>query len=283
MLDRQYRLGNKQVPVYVNDTFPSYPLYEIPNPSQHAAKILKRNNFTWTVENIKEAAECFRIPTGTKFLLFMPEIFFLDELLEHDIFRVKRNSPILGEQVVTGVKPCCPWCKTTVVWSSNVGSAKIRMMLHGRVCTLMLSSLLFVDAHTGDTAKTSTDGHPKKNKTGIQEIWCRATELASDHSFVIWNKECFLQFPANIRAKFSRHAYGLAEDDKPRTLPSPQVALEVLNVKNTFRGMQDWFRQAFELREEHAVADHQDFVERIAKVTQPTSLLSVAPTVTTDD
>jgi hypothetical protein len=32
-----------------------------------------------------------------------------------------------------------------------------------------------VDAHTSDIAKTGVDGHPKKNKTGIQEIWCRAT------------------------------------------------------------------------------------------------------------
>jgi hypothetical protein len=111
VLDKQYRLSKKQVPVYVNDTFPSYPLYEIPNPSQRAAKILKRDNFTWTVENIKEAAECFRIPTGTKVLLFMPKIFFCNELLKHDNFRVKRKSPISGEQVVTGVKPCCPWCK----------------------------------------------------------------------------------------------------------------------------------------------------------------------------
>jgi hypothetical protein len=54
--------------------FPSYPLYEIPNPSERATTIWKRDIFFLTAQNIKEAAECFRIPAGTKVLLFMPEL-----------------------------------------------------------------------------------------------------------------------------------------------------------------------------------------------------------------
>jgi hypothetical protein len=96
----------------------------------------------------------------------------------------------------------------------------------------------------------------------------------------VWKKQCFLQFPATIRAKFSRHAYGLADDDEPHTLPSLQVALEVLDFKKTFRGMRDSLCQAFDLRKEHAVADHLDFVERIVKAkVLPTSSFQLVPDI----
>jgi hypothetical protein len=125
------------------------------------------------------------------------------------------------------------------------------------------------------------DGHPKKNnKTGTQEVWSRHAELASNHSFVVWNKQFVLHFPVTIRAKFSHHAYGLAADVEPRTLPSPQVALEVLDFKKTFRAMRDSLCQALDLRKEHAVADYLDFVGRIAKAkVLPVSSFQLAPDI----
>jgi hypothetical protein len=92
--------------------FPSYPLYKILSPSEHATTIWKCDNFLWTAQNIKEAAECFCIPAGTNILLFMPELSYHDKLIEMDVFQVRSpKSPIMGEQAVTGVKPCCPWCR----------------------------------------------------------------------------------------------------------------------------------------------------------------------------
>jgi hypothetical protein len=121
----------------------------------------------------------------------------------------------------------------------------------------------------------------KRKKVGVQEIWHHPAELASDHSFLIWNKQCFLQFPAKIRATFLRHAYGLADDDEPHTLPSPQFAQEVLDTKTKFWGMQDLLHQAFELRKEHAIADYLDFVKWITKVSPAIRLTSfqLAPNI----
>jgi hypothetical protein len=93
------------------------------------------------------------------------------------------------------------------------------------------------------------------------KIWKKEINLIKPHSFCIWNKDCFSQFPPHVRKKFSRHVFGLAHDDEPMNLPSPSLALQVLDTKNNFSALEDTLQQSFELIEQNAISAYHCFVE----------------------
>ena len=92
-------------------------------------------------------------------------------------------------------------------------------------------------------------------------IWCRAAQIETDHSFIVWNKDSFNQYPDSIKSKFAHYVFGLGEEDEPQRLPSPQLAINVLNTRNTFESLEESLDEAFEIKVAHAVCDYQSFVE----------------------
>ena len=64
-----------------------------------------------------------------------------------------------------------------------------------------------------------------------------------------------------MRKKFSRFVFDLAHDDEPQNLPSPTLALQILDTKLNFSALEDTLQQSFELMEQNSISAYLNFVQ----------------------
>jgi hypothetical protein len=269
---------------------PNFPFMDVPNPEALARKVLVENQGNITPEVRQYAADFFRIPEGTRMMFIGPEYFCRDQLLHNPKFQVRDSGSVL-----TGVKPCCPWCKVNIgVCFKSWECKNVKTMPRSIVTTNASRMPLFgvrywcgnnecagkvqagEDVGDGIVLVHDKNGKQKLDKDGLLLVWNRQQELTKKHSFVIWNKDCFSQFPPAVRKRFSRFVFGLAEDDEPQNLPSPHLALEVLDTSKTFSSIEDSLHLAFELIQETAVAAYYSFVDNYGQqFTAKTDIVSL--------
>ena len=230
-----------------------------------------------TQQVIQEAADCFRIPEGTKVLAVIPEFFLQDELKEDPKFEVYDDD---GKKT-GGVKPCCPWGQSNkgVSWKSwecqNVQTMPRSMINVDASRMPLLGARYWCDndeccgpVPMGEVHGENNvwihdkDGKRKLNDKEEPEIWYRDSAKNCKHSFLTWNNGCFKQFPPRVRRLYSRHMFGLGEDGEPQNLPSAQLALDVLDTSKTFSSIESSLNLAFQLIEENAINAYYGFLEK---------------------
>ena len=90
---------------------------------------------------------------------------------------------------------------------------------------------------------------------------------------MIWNSKCFNLFPKTVRKLFSTYVYGLGMEEElshlpepliePQTFPSSVLAMETININNTWTTIEQSLNSAFELLQEQCIEDYLKFVEKI--------------------
>jgi hypothetical protein len=66
------------VQILIKESFPCYPLVNIPNPSVRALEV--KDGMRWTEESVWCAREYFYVPSGTQLLVLFPDVFNRDLL-----------------------------------------------------------------------------------------------------------------------------------------------------------------------------------------------------------
>lgn len=217
-LDESNTWRKKQIDKFIH-AMPSYPLLEIASPEARALQVFKDHGYEWTERSIEKAAAEFRVPSGTKVLLVMPELFCRDALIKLEQFQVKTRNPETDTDKVTGVMPCCPWCKSNkkvefklfecqnskYIRKAIGGNSEITPLFGARYCCRSFVCVGPVPAgeadSTGDIIRHNKNGKVVRDADGLQQIWSRAAQQANSHSFNIWNKACFSQFPKKVCTK----------------------------------------------------------------------------------
>lgn len=64
-----------------------------------------------------------------------------------------------------------------------------------------------------------------------------------------------------MRSLVARHVHGLAYGDKPQNVPSPQMALKIVDTRKTFNSLEQSLQKRFYLIRENVKATHYSFVE----------------------
>ena len=284
LLNPENRVTDKQQRVLLKGMFPSFPLYSVPNPEIRAKKLLaaNRGKLHKFPEVVKQAAEQFRVPEGQRVLFIGPEYFCRDILIKDERFQVKDKD---GH--ITGILPCCPWCKNNNGVSfrtfecQNVQSPP-RAGVHTDSTPYPLLGIRYwckkkgcvgeVPAgekdNTGRVVMVDKDGEIKRHTKGHLKdqpmCWEPQYHENTDHSFVIWNKKCFEQFPADVKKIFSRFVFGLAHDYdgcEPNLLPTPELALELLDTSKTFSSLSRQLLTYFQVQRENAKESYYEFVK----------------------
>jgi hypothetical protein len=279
-------LSDKQVKSFLTEIFPGYPVLNLPAPSELAYKVLCKNKRNVTKAVVLEAASYFRVPKNTKIIVIMPEYFCRKELAKHKKFQVVRKDAS-GEETVVGVRPSCPWCESNayiefrcfeIQNTKNMPRAGVdvdatmiplfgaRYWCKSFTCVGRVPKGK-VDDRTRDVTVSKVDDKGNISST----LWCRDAQRVSDHSFVSWSSASFNQYPNEVKATFAHYVYGLAEEGEPKRLPSPQLALNILNTRNSFASIGESLEQAFELKVEQACSDYHSFVQEFGQeFSQPT-------------
>ena len=71
--DASNDLNDKQIKLFLHETFPNYPLNNLPAPSQLERGILATNRGKITGAVVLKAAACLHIPKDMRYLAILPE------------------------------------------------------------------------------------------------------------------------------------------------------------------------------------------------------------------
>jgi hypothetical protein len=223
-------LSEHEVRVLIQEKFPCYPLVDIPNASVRALQV--KGGSSWTEESIWCARECFYVPSGTKLLVLFPDVFNRDLLRKHPKF-IKKNLD--GTQ---GIMTPCPYCKTNkrVSFSSfNVQKwgRPPRHSMHTDARRLHLCSVIY------SCDSPNCVGPLPKPGSKQAEKWDPVPASCVPHTFSIWLKDCFDQYPPEVQRRYLQHANGLGVNADFINLATSALTREILDDRNTYKSIQD--------------------------------------------
>lgn len=242
---------------WIKRNLPNSPIYYLPSAESLAEARITQGGYQQ--EYMDQAAACFRIPDETKVLFIGPEYTFRRQLWKDEkwaLFDDQGNT--------TGIAPPCPWCSSNKSIKFQCFEVSNKDTMPRAICNLG-NTCTFLFGVRYDCISTACVGRlPKVDK---EKEWNGAVEQASSHSFVSWNPRLLKMLPKEQQRVYLEYASGLfVEDDalelpsEPQTLPSPALALQLLDNSRPWSKIESNLQEQYDLVVETCVASYQRFV-----------------------
>ena len=241
---------------YLEKNFPSQPIWMLANPELRAKKC--KGEGDWTKETMAEAVAELYVPSQTQIALVWPDLFDRRELAKHPEF-VKHN-----DDDDDGVLTPCPYCKSNCFvefdcWNVEKKKERPRVTFHPDATLTPMASPIY-----SCSAPDCAGAPPKLKKDGSYSNprYDPTVEKTKKHTFRIWTKAVFSQYPQDVRDRYTDSFGGIGVNDDGTTFADPKLSLDILDDRNNFASIAEHLEKQFERSKEIARKSYIAFVEK---------------------
>ena len=271
--DRTTLTTDGAVSAHIKQFFPSAPLYHLPSAEARALK-KKGSALEWTPETRSAAADCFYIMDQTDVLIIWPDLFDRHILRKYSEFRVENNNT----KKKPGILTMCPHCKSNKhvkfdCFNVQKWAARPRTIVKSDARTIEAISPRLCCSNpgcSGPKPKTGKDGSLQNSKG---QPWDEVQEKARSHTFSVWTKETFSQYPMEVRRKYSRFIVGIGVNDNGTTWASPDLVHDIIDDRTYFADIEAKLESKHQRFSKMAKEAYYDFVEQHGK--NPTRQITI--------
>lgn len=251
-------LSESDIQNLISTRFPSAPQYVIPNPEIRALEI--KGDSQWTPSTVKEAVECFYIPSGTRVVIIWPDLFDRPVLRKHKEYQK-------GSRVLTP----CPYCGSNeyVKFLCFTVQKKPQRPRHtvnlDALCSPCISPIM-------ECSSPSCYGE-KPTKGAKLDSWSEVAELQSAHSFTIATRKCFERYPESVRRRYNRFVSGIGTNTDGTTFASRALIYEILDDRNSFSTVAARLQRNYE---ENWTASREAYIDFVIEHGKPAANAGIA-------
>jgi hypothetical protein len=198
----------------------------------------------------KKAASEFEVPSGTRILMVIPDLFDRDILSQHPQFCYKFKDPQTSK-TLTGIKTPCPWCLS----NEHVHVAD-KTGYQANVSRSIACYRTRIPIVTGIAKCSNPDcsGNPDK-ATGD------SSDKVSKHSFQLNTARVWANYPLELRLRYAPLLYTEAADgDNNQIFVSQSLCHEVLKDDTMLSKMEREMVESFQRQRTLAMAAYGRYI-----------------------
>jgi len=236
----------------INGKYPAQPLVILPNANIRASRC-KEGKADWTEHTMKEAVDELLVPDGFQYIIVSPEVFDRSELAKQKEF-VKTD--VYGS--VTGVMAPCIYCNSNEYVCHSEFNIQKRSNRRPRVTFGADGTMKAMVSPIFKCTNPVCVG--KEPEPGKGQQWHRDWEKTKTHTFSIWTKEAFSQYPDKVRERYSRFFSGIGINSDGTTYADDHLCLDILDDRTNLEFLAERLSQYHQLYRERTQRNYESFV-----------------------
>ena len=244
---------DSEINVLIASSFPQAPIYILPNPEIRALAV--KGQGQWTKETAREAADCFYVPEKFEMILVWPDFLDREALQKYEAFKTPTK----------GVLTPCIYCKTNThvklqCFSVSKHGDPPRRSVKSDATSMALVGPVMECSNpdcSGPTPKLSEDGKLMLNK----KPWNEDSAKATKHTFRVWRKDCFAQYPKCVQERYNKYLGGIGMNEDGTTFAASDLVADIIDDRNTFADIAQSLERKYLLLEAEAEDRYVKFVK----------------------